>query len=48
MTAILTDQGNQDQVRVRLTYREKVPVSAMQEILSVLLREKLTGWSSTL
>ena len=32
-----------DQNVIRLTYREKVPVSAMKEIILACLQEKLTG-----
>ncbi len=42
MTAVSSSGGVDSQV-VRLTYREKVPVSALKEIIGLALQEKLAG-----
>jgi tctex1 domain-containing protein 2 len=39
-------ESSTQQTLVRLGYRDKVPVSAMQEILNSILREKLTNMNN--
>ena len=38
-----SSSSNNNVEQIRLTYKEKVPIIAMKEIISTCLKEKLTG-----
>jgi hypothetical protein len=40
----MSSSSTSEQSLVRLSYREKVPVGAMKEIIQTCLQEKLTGF----